>query len=56
MAPVTLAAAALLPLLAASPRAPELVDVARAIPDATIDLRYASARHAPTGLRRGASA
>ncbi|HET8541857.1 MAG TPA: M15 family metallopeptidase [Anaeromyxobacter sp.] len=46
MTPV--AAAALVPLLAvAAPRpgAPDLVDVARAIPDATIDLRYATRRN-----------
>jgi D-alanyl-D-alanine dipeptidase len=42
-----LAAATLLPLLAAAPaRPPDLVDVARAIPDATIDLRYATPRNA----------
>jgi D-alanyl-D-alanine dipeptidase len=44
---VTLAAAALLPLLAAAPRAqaPDLVDVARLVPDATVELRYATARN-----------
>ncbi|HEX9051157.1 MAG TPA: M15 family metallopeptidase [Anaeromyxobacter sp.] len=42
---MTLAAAALLPLLAAAPRAPDLVDLARVIPDATIDLRYATPRN-----------
>ncbi len=53
---VTLAAAALLSLLAAAAppadrsadgagRAPELVDVARALPDATVDLRYATPRN-----------
>lgn len=41
---MTLAAAALLPLLAAAPR-PALVDVAPLVPDATIDLRYATARN-----------
>jgi D-alanyl-D-alanine dipeptidase len=45
---VTLAAAALLPLLAAGApvlRNGDLVDVARAIPDATVDLRYATPRN-----------
>lgn len=45
------AAAALVPFLAAAPprasgaRAADLVDVARAIPDATVDLRYATPRN-----------
>jgi D-alanyl-D-alanine dipeptidase len=42
---VTLAAAALLPLLAAAPHAPDLVDVAALVPDATTDLRYATTRN-----------
>jgi D-alanyl-D-alanine dipeptidase len=42
---VTLAAAALVPLLAAAPRSPDLVDVAQIVPDATIDLRYATDRN-----------
>jgi len=41
---VTLAAAALLPLLAAG-RAPDLADLAALVPDATVDLRYATARN-----------
>ncbi len=40
-----LAAAALLPLLAAAPRSPDLVDVGATIPDATLDLRYATDRN-----------
>ncbi len=42
---MTLAAAALLPLLAAAPRVPDLVDVGGLIPDATVDLRYATPRN-----------
>jgi D-alanyl-D-alanine dipeptidase len=45
---LALAAAALLPLLASAPpgaRAPALVDVTREIPDAVLDLRYATDRN-----------
>lgn len=42
---MTLAAAALLALLASAPRGADLVDVAPLVPDATIDLRYATTRN-----------